>query len=145
VPEGSLTACDEEQAVGAFGEPAGPAPMAGAGAAGTPASHPPRDEWWSGPRRALQPRAALAQEIAALVREGSVSVSVRDEKQAEAPAGRLPRDEFGTDGIHYSADVKQTVVLRRMPREFGTGRIHHAADVKQTEVLRRIRQEEPTR
>lgn len=144
VPEGSLTVCDEEQALAASGEPAGAAPMAGAGAAETPASHPPRVEWWSGPRRALQPRTALAQEIAALVPKGSVGVSVRDEKQAEAPAGHLPRDGFGAGGIHYSVDVKQTAVLRRMPHEFGAGRIHHAADVKQTEVLRRIRQEEPT-
>ena len=92
-----------------------------AGAAETPASHPPRVEWWSGPRRALQPRTALAQEIAALVPEGSVSVSVRDEKRAEAPAGHLPRDGSGDGGIHHAADVKQTEVLRRIRQEEPTG------------------------
>ncbi len=103
-----------------------------------------RGNWWWPGRRDAHPQygTALGLQIAELVPEGSLTVC--DEKQSEAPAGHLPRDEHGVGGIHHSADVKQTVALRRMPREFGAGWIHDAADVKQTEVLRRIRQEEPT-
>jgi RND superfamily putative drug exporter len=107
-----------------------------------------RGNWWWPRYPRQQHRAALPQEIASLMPEGSVSV--RDEKQAvgasdghayctcgadlgvvEMLVGRHRPAESAAGRNHDAARVNQTIVLER------PGRIHEAADVNQTVVMER--------
>ena len=108
MPVGVISASHEEQAVSAPGEQAD-----------SPAAPP-------------LTRNAFALEIAARVDEGSVSV--REDKQAAGPS-----DDHASAARAADAGATWTPTHRHQPDEALTGRIHYSADVRHTVVMERPR------
>ena len=91
-----------------------------------------RGNWWWPRYPRQQDRTALAREMATMVSEGSVSVSVRDEKQA---VGAFDGHAYCTCGADLG--VVEMLAGRQRPGESGAGRNHDSADVTRTVVLER--------
>jgi uncharacterized membrane protein YdfJ with MMPL/SSD domain len=91
-----------------------------------------RGNWWWPRYPRQQHRTALPREMATMVSEGGVSVSVRDEKQA---VGAFDGHAYCTCGADLG--VVEMLVARQQPGESDAGRIHETADLKQTIVLER--------